>query len=215
MTIEKLERTRVPADLSEVGNSSGNLSFSSFDQISLTIDEDYSASFIGIPDNSINYLKVIKGSDNIITFVSGDTIKASQIDKTELYFTISSIDGNVIITQENNQSSGSLLIGDLSISAGTIIAFSFFNWSINNNICTLESKFEVELFGTTPNYSVELSNFNISIVNEIVALASYSNSNDFDLKAVLVDSGILFRVSPDPTVGGDITLFFSGSFQIK
>lgn len=188
------------------------------DRITATIDRDCTFSFSNIPVGSTNYLRVIKGVNDLVGFtgITG-VIDSKQIGETSITYRIERRDTSFYVNRIDNQFTDSLVIGNLTSTFGTISDFSFFKSTTNNNICNFEASFNFTTTGSISLFLIDIANWDVSKFNPNYAPISISASVGA-VGLVVADARIKadeLLIQLDSAVDNDILIIINGSFRIK
>jgi len=165
-----LLRKKVVNELDESGNSSGTVSFSDYNLINLTINQDYDATIAGIGAHEVVILRVDKGSTDIFSVVNptSDVIRPESVQKglTVLFYAIYNItsadagDTITLVKPLINQLEDNAIT--ITADDGTVTATGLAKSVVNNNVCHFEFSFtyESDLGGTVHEFT--LSNWNVT-----------------------------------------------------
>lgn len=203
----------------ESGNSSGTLDFTDYELIRLTIDQDFTATITNVPINSKAYIEVTKGATDTIIFsgygLSGSASIAQ--NATDLKFEVININSDIYVRQiESQTQSGSLSSAAVTASSGvTITTFYWFNWTINNNLCTLSTKLQLSFDGTvTDNFTINCATFPLVMYNDDEAMSVYRTNNSHEYSCLF--EGDLIRVFAESSLASSgTTLVLNTTFRIK
>lgn len=218
ISFETVLRSEVAVSEDATGVGTFNLDYEFKDRISATIDEDCEFSFLNTPLGSTNYLRVVKGVNDLVTFagVTG-VVDSKQINETSITYRIERKGASFYVSRVDNQFTDSLVIGDLTPSAGAVTSFSYFNSVINNNICNFEATFIYTPAAPIGIVNIDIANWNVSKYNAGVLTAcsnicfepgGVATANSYIKETLL---SIYFNTS----VSADTTIIINGSFRIK
>jgi len=217
LNLEVLQRTRVSKSQSEISSSSATLDFSAHEQILLIIAQDFTATISNVPNNSVNYLKVTKGSTDVITFVGADEEnEAFQNGLTEIWYKVTGVNGDVILERLNTQLTQNLVIGDFSSTSGTVTTFDYFESTINDNICSFEGSFTFTTSSLVDSFTINIANWNIQKKqSSFTSTSNYVRIDDERVSAIMIITDTYLSVFLPASYNDDVEIKLNGQFKVS
>lgn len=230
LTVETLQRTKVPTNQDGTGGGSKVVTFEFNDYINLTINANTTAQLSTIKDRETVYLKVNKGSSDILSFQTFPGLfleEAQQVGLTQLFFEITRMNDAsdtsttpTIIKQLNSQASGTLTTGDFSLLGGTITSVDHFRWSTNKNICTFNGEFDITATSNLTELNISIiGDWSVNPVDSQNPIDTYLLSGDvptiYGTQSRTTTSSVLIKLSETLSNTESVTVQWSGSFIIE
>lgn len=217
MSLDTLLRDRATATSDRSGAATGSFGFTTYNSVEATIDQDFTVTALGTKHNETCYMLLNKGADDIVTFSGAgidDVVEHVQVGRTQQLYKFESIGGYNVVSLINKQKIINLTIANLTISTGTIADVNYFNWTVNDNICTLNASINIALSDVSgiSEFNIVTNNVPFTSVYDFIPLNVYDESN-YLYKGVLDDDTFYFKLNGSPTILGS-TLRFSASFRI-
>ena len=216
---ETLLRTRPSASFDRSGLGTTAITYSTYNNAIVTITTDNVITIGALGNNETCYLTVEKAAANLVTFSGATllgTIDAYQTNRTELRFRLDSVDGGIIISQLNNQFGDSLVSTDLTPSSGTITSFSYFNSTINDNICNFEAKFTYTPSASISTVQIDLSNWDVTKYNSGASACPISATEGvLPAPCVATIEEDTLYITYFTAITGASIISVNGSFRIK
>jgi hypothetical protein len=227
MLLNDLLRQRPELIQDGTGGGTEIVDFTDDSLIQVTIDQNTTIDIENVPDKSTNYLRLKKGSANIATFI-GDLgfqeIAGVQHGRSDILYEITTATtsgGNkIILKQVDNQKTGAVPEVNISItSAATISSFDYFDYSINNNICTVNFEFDIQSTGTPSSIAGTISGFNVLPIRSTPAAAtawivSVPAPGIYVTQAYLSNTNFQIQLSTNLTVADVATIRLTTQFEV-
>lgn len=156
-----------------------------------------------------------------ITFTGTGLVKVIEGENqgiSTLYFQVWKGDGGIIVTQVNNQSSDSLIGGNLTSSDGTISLFNYFKSTTNNNICSFESSFTFTTTGLHNSLDIDIANWDVTKFNTGYTSMSVEcevSGVPVKIRGARIKEDSMRIVLDAGVTDGDVVIILNGSFRIK
>lgn len=213
-----LLRSGLIYEVDVTGSGSGSISFADYNVIELTVSLDYVATLTNVPVNSRNLLIVLKPTTKQITFSGAYSVNyGRQQGLTKVYYDVTNVNGDLVITQLNNQSfvSISSTVLDPALPTDSVISFDHFNWTTEGIHCTVSASFTLSRGITLPTATIDLVGFTPVFYNDSEVIQIYAYNGTVMIPSIAVLSATQLIIYFDAINIGDIQIKLSGTFRIK
>lgn len=220
MSLKTLLRSKETYVQNEAGNATAVANFTSREAIQITIDQDCTITVTGLTDEDEVWLKVIKGANDIVSFYgAGGEYSENTVQSglTELVYVIrrynTTADDTVTIKPIKTQLSDNAIT--ITPAIGTVTLKSYFESTINDNICYFEGRFTYNAGGAATGLAATLSGWSVTKDNSgIIACSAYVVNGGSSYAANAAISTTSLGVSWYTSLSGDMEVYINGHFKV-
>jgi hypothetical protein len=200
------------------GDSSATIDFSDYTLANIVIDEDFTLTISEMPDGSTAWLYVAKGSSDNLTISGYDYLNAGvQQGRTKLLYRIDHLYSYVVVTQVDVDEVSYLSQSDIDVVTygNSFTSFSNFNWALNGNLLTVQSRFTINLAGSSSSFKMDLSNYDFIPYNTStnVSVTALKSAALVPASGIITTDSITVYFSTAQT--GDVEITLTASYRVK
>lgn len=219
--------SKITSSQSDTGSATATADFTSYEAIQSTIDEDCLITVTGMQDESVYWLKVIKGASDMVTFygVGGEYIIPShQYGKTVLYFRIThydtTSDDTIIIEPVMTTEQSSLITSKFSGTGFTVSSLTYFDYTLEGTKCNFEMLLTIEMTAAQSAVTVNIADWAILKLNAALSTPCAcevikNGATNITKSAIVNETSMIVTFDSAVAISDSITIMANGPFQIQ
>lgn len=200
------------------GDSTPAIDFTNYEHIDLLIDRD-STITITMPERTKCYLRISKGTSDLVSFYSVTVDDGMQYGLGTLIYELVKLDSTIYAKRVNRQTQITKTSGNLTSSYGTITDFDRFKVFTEGNIANVNGHFYFTPSSARDNYTISIASLGLQFkdtVNDVSCRITVTGSDTLiSASGVMSASSLILNFESNLSTSNEYDIYISGVIPIN